>query len=114
MTANDFIRAGIPIDDTSTALLCAESAIDWIELNTIIDVDRTNLSSLPAGAKMFIVKYGEIMSNNATVASESLGGMSQSYNTAARNSLLYDTALSLLENYMKSLVEFTASQSRWD
>lgn len=114
MTASDFTNAGIPVDDTPTAVLNAECALDWIEHNTTIAVDKGNLSALPAGAKLFILKFGEIMSTDATVTSESLGGMSQSFSTEARNNLLYDLALVYLADYMKSQVKFTAAQSRWD
>lgn len=114
MTTSDFIDAGIEIDDTPRALLYAESAIDWIERNTTLVVDRTNLSALPAGAKLFIVEYGETMSSNATVTSESLGGMSQSFSSESRNNLLYDLAFVYIADYMKSQVEFIAAKSRWD
>lgn len=114
MTASDFINAGIQIDDTATAALYAESALDWIEHNTTLTIDRSNLEALPAGAKLFILKYGETMSTDVTVASESLGGMSQSFSTEARNNLLYDIALVYLADYMKSQVKFTAAQSRWE
>jgi len=113
MTVSDFINAGIAIDDTPTALLYAESAIDWIEQNTTLVVDRTNLSALPAGAKLFILRYGDVMRTDTTVTSESLGGMSQSFSTETRNSLLLDLAYDLLGAYIKSQVTFTAAQIRW-
>lgn len=113
MTTSDFINAGIAIDDTPIALLYAESAIDWIEKNTTLVVDRTNLSALPAGAKLFIMRYGDVMRTDTTVTSESLGGMSQSFSTETRNSLLLDLAFDLLSGYMTSQVKFFTAQKRW-
>lgn len=113
MTADIFVNAGIPIGDSATSLLYAEAALDWLKENTTLEINQTDLSSLPAGAKLFITKYGEIMSTNAMVTSESIGGMSQSFNTANKSGLIYDLAYDLLGQYMKSQVTFTAAQKRW-
>lgn len=114
MTASDFINAGIQIDDTPTAVLYAESAIDWIEHNTTLVVDRTNLSVLPAGAKLLIMRYGDIMRTDTTVTSESLGGMSQSFSSELRHNLLYDLASELLSEYIKSQIKFFPAQKKWE
>lgn len=113
MTASDFINAGIPIQDTNEATLYAESALDWMAINTTLQIDRSNLSALPAGAKLFILKYSGIMNVDSTVTSESLGGMSQSFSTESREALLYDLASELIGSYLKSQVRFTPAQSRW-
>lgn len=113
MTASDFINAGIPIDDAPTAALYAAAALDWIECNTTLVVERDKLDSLPAGAKLFILKYGSIMSTDTTVTSESLGGMSQSFSAESRSNLLYDLATEFLGDYMKSAVSFVPATSRW-
>lgn len=114
MTVSDFTDAGIPIEDTPTALLYAEAALSWIEHNTTLKVDRENLAALPAGAKLFILKYGEVMTTDVTVTSESLGGMSKSFSTETRQNLLYDLAWELLGEYMLSQVKFIAAQDRWE
>ena len=113
MTASDFINAGITIDNTPTAALYAEAALDWIERNTTLAVDRDKMDSLPAGAKLFIMRYGDIMRTDTTVTSESLGGMSQSFSAESRSNLLYDLASELLGDYIKSQVTFIAAQKRW-
>lgn len=114
MKASDFINAGIEIDDTATAALYAETALDWLAERTTLTIDKSDLSTLIAGAKLFILKFGEIMSANSTVTSESLGGMSQSFSTEARNNLLYDLALEFLSGYLKSQVKFTPAKDRWN
>lgn len=115
MTADIFVNAGIPINDDAKSLLHAESALDWLRDNTTLEISQSDLSNLPAGAKLFITKYGEIMSTNAMVASESIGGMSQSFNTANKSNLIYDLAYDCsLGKYLKSQVTFTAAQKRWN
>lgn len=114
MTASDFIDAGITIEDTNIAVLYAEAALDWIENNTTLVVERSNLASLPAGAKLFIFEYGRIMKQDKTVASESLGGMSQSFNTESRENMLYDLASEFLGKYMKSQVKVISAKRKWD
>lgn len=114
MTADIFVNAGIQISDDTTSLLYAESALDWLIDNTKLQIDKSDITTLPAGAKLFVTKYGEIMSTNAMVTSESIGGMSQSFDTSARDSKIYDLAYDLLgSKYMKSQVTFTAAQKRW-
>ena len=114
MTVSDFTNAGIPIEDTNLALLYAESALDWIKNNTTLQIDKSNLEALPSGAKLFVLKYADIMQADTTVTSESLGGMSQSFSAESRYSLLNDIASELLGEYMVSQVKFVAAQSRWD
>lgn len=114
MTASDFINAGIPIDDTPISLLYAETAIDWIERNTTLKIDKNNLAEIPAGAKLFIMRYSGIMERDTTVASESLGGMSQSFSSSSSQDLLYDLASELIGDYLKSQVNFIAAQNRWE
>lgn len=113
MTADIFVSAGIPIGDSATSLLYAEAALDWLKENTTLEINQTDLSSLPAGAKLFVTKYGEMMSKKSMVTSQSIGGMSQSFDTSERSGKIYDLAYSLLGQYMKSQVTFTAAQKRW-
>lgn len=112
MTSENFIKAGIPIEDSSVSLLYAEAALSWIKNNTSLNLPD-DLSRLPPGGKLFILKFSEIMSADRTVTSESLGGMSQSFSSESRETMLYDLARELLPDYMKSQVTFMASQSRW-
>lgn len=111
MTVTDFVNAGVPIEDTPVSLLYAESALEWIKEHTTLSVDC--LDTLPSSAKLFILKYSEIMETNAAVTSESIGGMSQSFSTANKNALVYDTAMELLGPYLKSAVTFVGAQNRW-
>ncbi len=117
MTAEELRDAGIPIDpEDELAMLKAESAIEYISNNTTLTADITDpatIKALPAQAKLFIVKYSALMEAETGVASESLGGMSQSFDTSNRNGLLFDLAESLLGPYMKSQMKFTQATKRW-
>lgn len=112
MTAENFIKAGIPIEDGSLSLLYAEAALSWIKNNTTLNLPD-DLSRLPAGGKLFILKFSEIMSADRTVTSESLGGMSQSFSSESRETMLYDLANELLSGFMKPQLTFAPSRSRW-
>lgn len=117
MTVTDFTNAGIAIEDTPEALLYAEAALDWIRNNTTIPFTgdiSVDLANLPAGAKLFIMRYGGIMQRDTTVASESLGGMSQSFRDSSSYDLLYDLASQLLGDYLASQVSFIPAQRKWD
>ena len=114
MTASDFSNSGIQIGDSPTDVLYAETALDWIIHNTSLRVDKSDLSTLPAGAKLFIMRFGDIMKVDSTVVSESLGGMSQSFSSESKNSLLLDLANELMGEYMTSQVKFFMAQNRWN
>lgn len=88
-----------------------KAAIEWIEENTKFDV---TIEPLPAKVEIFIEKYGEIMGIRPGISSESISGLSQSFNGDV-STLLRQYALELLgsEN-MKSDVHFIPSVKRWD
>jgi hypothetical protein len=87
------------------------AAIAWIEQNTTFDV---SIDPLPATVEMFIEKYGEIMGLRAGVSSESISGLSQSFNGDSIL-LLKQYAQELIGyEYMKSDVQFIPSEKRWD
>lgn len=94
MNRTDFINAGIRIGESDEDELYAEAALDWLKKNTSIPVG--SLENLPAGAKLFIMRYGSIMQSDSSIASESLGGMSQSFRSSSKADLIADLASQLL------------------
>ena len=115
MTATELKEAGVPIEaEDALTVLKAESVIEYIANNTTLDVSsEAAIKALPAQAKLFIVKYCALMNAETGVSSESLGGMSQSFDTSNRDGLLLDLASSLLGPYMKSQMHFTQASRRW-
>jgi hypothetical protein len=117
MTAEDIKLTGIPIDASdSVTMLMIESAVEYIAANTSLDPDVNDIETikaLPSCAKMFIVKYNEIMSMEGGVTSESLGGMSQSFATTDKDTLLTDLLNTLLGAYMNSQFKAVPAQRRW-
>ncbi len=88
-----------------------ESAICWIKQNTTFDV---SIDPLPANVELFIEKYGETMGLRPGISSESISGLSQSFNGDI-STLLKQYALELLgPDYMKSDIRFIPSVKRWD
>lgn len=104
---------GLPIDTTNpeTAIM-VEAALDWIDRNTSLHLDRE--VALPSSAKLFVVKYCELMSQSAGVASESLGGMSQSFTSAEGiGSVLAEFARQIFGDAYKGRNRFVAASGRW-
>lgn len=88
-----------------------KSALSWIQQNTTFDV---SIDPLPANVEMFIEKYGEIMGIRPGISSESISGLSQSFNGDI-STLLKQYAQELLgSEYMKSDVQFIPSVKRWE
>ena len=89
-----------------------ESALCWIRQNTTFDV---SIDPLPANVLMFIEKYTELMGLRPGIASESISGLSQSFNTGDIGMMLKQYAQELLgQEYMKSDLHFMPSVKRWD
>lgn len=118
MMTEDFVAAGFPLKgcDDLTALE-AESALDWMAENTTLEFDKgsvESLSALPACAKLFVVKFSETFRLREGVASQSIEGLSQSFNTAAdKSTIIWQLARSLLGPYLKSQVRVIPAVRRW-
>lgn len=97
-------------------VLTGNAALEFISENTSLTVDFENIETikaLPFSAKLFISKYDEVISTSSVVASESIEGLSQSFNTGDKSSMIWDLANSLLGGYIKSRVRFVSAKSRW-
>lgn len=112
MSSLDLSVLGLPLDtsDPTTALV-VESGLEWIALNTTLQIE--SLEDVPVNAKLFLMKYAELMSANGLVTSESLGGMSQSFaDGTVHATLLRQYAADLLGKWYKA-ASFTPSARRW-
>lgn len=113
MTQNEVesLKLGIkPIDDRT--ILIVESGIDWLKQNTTLDCD--DLTALPSCARLFLTKFFDLQMLNAGVTSESIEGLSHSYDTSDKSALLWQFAEELLSPYLISRVKFVSAQSRWN
>lgn len=118
MDAKTLIAAGIPVPEgDAVAILRAEAALEWMQENTKLQFDKADaasLSALPACAKLFVVKYGEALKRKAGVTSQSIEGMSQSFDASEdAAATLWALARTLLGGYLKSQVRVTPAQRRW-
>ncbi len=116
MTMESLQALSITEKPDEMTLLYVESALDWLSDNTTLQFDKNNIESLaalPAGAKLFITKYRQITEADSTVASESISGLSQSFNTSNKNALLYDMAQQLLGKYLKNVFSFVPATNKW-
>lgn len=118
MTAENIKEIGIPCDDMSEkTCLMVECAVEWLAAHTTLQIDVNDietLKKLPACAKLFILKYTEISDRSAGVTSESIGGMSQSFDVSSSNQdLIWDLAEESLSNYLKSRGSFIPAKRKW-
>lgn len=103
------LKLGISVDDKT--VLSVESALEWLEHNTTIDV--SDVENLSASARLFISKFVEIQKRNSTVSSESIEGLSLSFSSDKTEDLIWSKAQELLGDYLKSRIRFVAAQKRW-
>lgn len=111
----ELLRLGIaPIDDRVT--LIVESGLEWVKNNTTLNFDMNNdedLKSLPSCVRLFLVKFVDIQMISAGVTSESIEGLSQSFDTGNKSALIWQFAEELLSPYLKSCVRFVSAKKRW-
>lgn len=109
-------ECGLPIKDTPQNILAMKAALEWMLNNTTLTFDTTNIEeikALPSGARLFILKFVDIMSMGTGVTSESIAGMSQSFDTSSQKMLIMRYAAELLGGYMKSSLQVNQASNRW-
>lgn len=94
-------------------MLLVESALEWIALHTSLNPDSSAPAALPAGVRLFIQKYVELMSMGAGVVGESIQGLSQSFSSASKSAVLEEYAQALLGKWLLPDVRFVAAVSRY-
>ena len=106
----------IGLADTPENTLHVESAIEWLNAHTIYEIDKDSVKNIKSSVKLFILKFSELMTSHAGVASESISGMSQSFVTGqSLESKIYELAVSLLgSDAIKSTVTVFSGEDRWD
>lgn len=109
--------AGIPVSNDALAVLRVEAAFDWMKQNTTLQFDVNDaetITALPATAKLFVVKYGEAMQRKSGVTSQSIEGLSMSFDASENaTSMIWALANTLLSGYLKSQVRVTPARRRW-
>lgn len=117
MTVEELQELGIPLPRyTAVDVLYVESALDWILSNTTLEFNKSNLESikaLPSGAKLFVVKFRELMTLPVGVTGESVDGLSQNFSDTLKKDKLLDLAYELLGEYMKPAISFVPAKERW-
>lgn len=108
---------GLPMDSVdSITILRIKSCLEWLLDNTTLEFDKEDVKSLeklPACVKLFICRYNELYSKQLGVTSESIAGMSQSFDTTAQYTLLWQLAYELLGKYLKTSVIVTPAKRKW-
>jgi hypothetical protein len=90
--------------------------LHWVLDNTTLDFDINNdddLKALHPNVKLFLIQYFDIMSMNPSVSSESISGLSQSFNTTDKSTLIWQYANELLSPWLKSQMLFYQAKRRW-
>lgn len=112
MTIDNIKEIGLHTND----VLTAEAAFEWVLANTTLEFDISNieeLKALPSCVKLFAAKFCELMNMPAGVTSESIEGMSQSFDSTQKNFLIRQYADELMGAYIKSGAVFFRAQNKW-
>ena len=111
----ELLRLGIkPIDDRVT--LIVESGLEWVKTNTTLEFDINNdedLKALPSAVRLFLVKFFDVQMISAGVSSESIEGLSQSFDTSDKSAMIWQFSNELLSPYLKSGATFIFARKKW-
>lgn len=102
---SDEIMQSLGVENTIENKLAMSSAFEWINENTTLEVEiesDESINALPSCAKLFAIKFCDLLTINRTVTSESIEGLSQSFTTESNWNLLWELAYQLLLPYLKS------------
>ena len=117
MNAQELIDAGIPLSGTDAmSALHAEAALDWMTDNTTLLFDKADIASieaLPACAKLFVVKFSEVAGMREGVSSQSIEGLSLSFNSTDKSEVVMQLARTYIGAYLRSQVRVYPARRRW-
>lgn len=111
ITPEQLVQAGIFQQADTQDCLWVESGLGWLKVHTTLPLDQLSLEQLPAGAKLFLQKYADVMESSG-IASESIEGLSQSFKNDNTESLLLTLAQNLLPEWFRS-IQFMPKQQLW-
>jgi hypothetical protein len=103
------LNLGIAPLDTKSIIII-ESGIEWIKENTTLELD---LEALHANVKLFLIHYFDVMSMTAGVSSESISGLSHSFDTSNKDNQIWQYAETTLGPWLKSQMTFCQAKKRW-
>lgn len=103
-----------PIDDR--VILIIASGLEWLKAHTTLEFDMNkdeDLKALPNSVKLFLVKFFDVQMISTGVTSESIEGLSQSFDTGDKNAMIWQFAQELLSGYLKSFVTAVPYTTKW-
>ncbi len=117
MTAQqiELLHLGIaPIDDKT--IITIEAGLEWVKNNTTLEFDMNkdeDITALPSAVKLFLVKFFDVQMLSVGISSQSIEGLSVSFDTSNKSAMIWQFATELLGPYLKSGISFIPSQRRW-
>ena len=109
------LKLGIaPINERT--ILLVESGLNWVLDKTTLEFDMNDnedLEALHPNVRLFLVQYFDIMSMTPGISSESISGLSQSFDTTDKTTLIWQYAYEMLGDWLKSQMSFYQAKSRW-
>ena len=111
MTKEELTKLNLGLTIEATTEIFLNAGIEWLENNTTIDT--ANVENFPNVAKLFLIKFCEIQKMQTGVSSESIEGLSLSFDTSSKNDLLWQIADELLGHYLIGRVRFVPATNRW-
>lgn len=114
MTPEEFRWLNLPVEESDQ--LYVESGLEWLRDNTTLEIDLADvetIKNLPGSARLFLVKYCELLSRDTGITSETVGPMSQSFSSDSIAKQTANLARQILKPWLKPGVTFIPCRRRW-
>lgn len=112
MTSEEIASLNLGIELNTQTEIIINSGIEWLNENTTIDT--ADSENFPSIAKLFLIKFNELQSVSVGVSSESIEGLSQSFDNTDKTQLLWQIADELLQPYLKNRIRFVCAKRKWN
>lgn len=97
--------------------LLVKAGLEWVAEHTTISVNLNDpevLVQLPASVQLFVQKYSELMERTTGLTSQSIEGLSMSFDASGdADTSIWALANALLKGYLKSQVKVFPAKRRW-
>lgn len=103
--------------DSVQDAIMVKAGLEWLAEHTTIPIDLEDseaFTGLPSRAQLFVRKYGEIMQRSPGVTSQSIEGLSMSFDASENmDKSIWALARALLGADLKSQVRVIPARRRW-
>lgn len=111
MTKQELTGLNLGLEIDAMTEISLNAGVEWLADHTTINT--ADIEHFPSSAKLFLVKFNEIQKMQTGVSSESIEGLSLSFDTSDKSDMVWQLAEELLDKYLVGSVRFVRASQKW-